>query len=607
MEGRASQLRRRASPLLPGDTSGRALDPWLGWDAVTQGSAFCLPSHTKATKTPAILADPSKQRAHKGRERILEMKILIPRDVIAATTSEVFAHERSHIERTPNGFREIEVDVSEISAGDLAEVKQSAADLGETRCLRALDALTSPADGDWKVPNFKAFLPLLRDFLKTNKRKGWLWEEQRDGSMLPWAIVSARLVLPDHPGRNNPYVLLVGQAYSASDKKEMRIIQRSWHFQAGEASRRTVRNILAQAHLHPETEELEVGHEAAIETWRQAVDTGFAEQYRVTGAVHKYDGYSSDRDPDEPIGRKVIFDLESKMMLPFPEETESSAFGNEKNTTPVENPIHPLTRVFDLATHDGYWISTRHLDRHEYDMALRDKLVLPASHRDLLDVLTSDISIFADDFIEGKSSGNLILAKGLPGLGKTLTAEVYAELMKRPLYSVHAGVLGTDPGEIESRLRTVFMRAKRWNCVLLLDEADVFVMQRSNDVQLNAIVAEFLRALEHFDGLIFMTTNRPGDIDEAIISRCAAIIHYTSPSPEDARRIWTNISENFGAALDAELIEALVTDWPSATGRDINRLLRLALRVAKSEDKPIDRDIIRRCAVFRGMAAPQQA
>lgn len=535
------------------------------------------------------------------------MKMLIPRDVIAATKAEHFARDRHHVERTPNGTSEIEIDLTTIDQNSLAEIKQIAQQMGETRCLRALNALDNPEDADWKVPNFKAFLPLLRSFLEANRRKGWLWEEQRDGSMLPWAIVTAKLVLPDHRGLSDPYVLLVGQAYSASDKKEMRIIQRSWTFQAGDASRRTVRKILAQAHLHPEDKDLELAHEDAIETWRQAVDTGFAEQFRVTGPVHKYDGYTYDRDPDEPLGRKVIFDLEAKMMLPFAEETESSAFGDDKNTTPVENPIHPLTRVFDLATHEGYWISTQHLVRYEYDMALRDKLVLPASHRDLLDVLTSDISIFADDFIEGKSSGNLILAKGLPGLGKTLTAEVYAELMKRPLYSVHAGVLGTDPAEIETRLRTVFMRAKRWNCVLLLDEADVFVMQRSNDVQLNAIVAEFLRALEHFDGLIFMTTNRPGDIDEAIISRCAAIIHYTSPSPEDARRIWTNISENFGAALDADLIDTLVTDWPSATGRDINRLLRLALRVAKSEDKPIDRDIIRRCAVFRGMAAPQQA
>lgn len=97
---------------------------------------------------------------------------------------------------------------------------------------------------------------------------------------------------------------------------------------------------------------------------------------------------------------------------------------------------------------------------------------------------------------------------GSPGLGKTLTAEVYAEVIERPLYSIHAGALGTNADDIEKNLRTILTRAKRWNCVLLLDEADVFVMQRGASLTQNAIVAEFLRTLEYFDGLMFMTSNR---------------------------------------------------------------------------------------------------
>ena len=51
-------------------------------------------------------------------------------------------------------------------------------------------------------------------------------------------------------------------------------------------------------------------------------------------------------------------------------------------------------------------------------------------------------TIFTGDIIEGKSAGNVILARGRPGVGKTLTAEVYAEVIGKPLYSIHTGSLG---------------------------------------------------------------------------------------------------------------------------------------------------------------------
>lgn len=53
---------------------------------------------------------------------------------------------------------------------------------------------------------------------------------------------------------------------------------------------------------------------------------------------------------------------------------------------------------------------------------------------------------------------------------------------------------------------------------VLLDEADVFVVERGNNIEQNVTVAEFLRTLEYFDGLLFMTTNRPAEIDEALTS-----------------------------------------------------------------------------------------
>src|SRR3546814_2642760 len=67
------------------------------------------------------------------------------------------------------------------------------------------------------------------------------------------------------------------------------------------------------------------------------------------------------------------------------------------------------------------------------------------------------------------------------------------------------------------------MRISDWSsdvCSSDLDEADVYIRCRDNDLEHNAIVAEFLRTLEYFNGLLFMTTNRINDVDDAILSRC---------------------------------------------------------------------------------------
>jgi hypothetical protein len=62
--------------------------------------------------------------------------------------------------------------------------------------------------------------------------------------------------------------------------------------------------------------------------------------------------------------------------------------------------------------------------------------------------------------------------------------------MKTPLYSVTAGELGSDIESLEATLMKVLELAARWNAVLLLDEADVFLEQRSNhEVERNKLVS----------------------------------------------------------------------------------------------------------------------
>jgi len=58
--------------------------------------------------------------------------------------------------------------------------------------------------------------------------------------------------------------------------------------------------------------------------------------------------------------------------------------------------------------------------------------------------------------------------------------------------------LGLSPKEVEENLEFHFQLAQAWDCVLLLDEADVFLARRTvEDISRNALVSVFLRILEY--------------------------------------------------------------------------------------------------------------
>jgi SpoVK/Ycf46/Vps4 family AAA+-type ATPase len=72
-----------------------------------------------------------------------------------------------------------------------------------------------------------------------------------------------------------------------------------------------------------------------------------------------------------------------------------------------------------------------------------------------------------------------ILLHGAPGVGKTATAEAFAQASGKPLFAITCGDLGLTPNEMEFALQRIFRLANTWDCVLLLDEVDTFFSQRS--------------------------------------------------------------------------------------------------------------------------------
>jgi SpoVK/Ycf46/Vps4 family AAA+-type ATPase len=117
--------------------------------------------------------------------------------------------------------------------------------------------------------------------------------------------------------------------------------------------------------------------------------------------------------------------------------------------------------------------------------------------------------------------------------------------------------IGISPYEVESNLTRHFKQARSWGAVLLIDEADVFMERRSTaDLNRNSLVAGtssqlfssmitkltirtgFLRALEFYDGILFLTTNRVGAFDDAFISRIHIQLYYPEFDDVSRRKVW---------------------------------------------------------------------
>jgi SpoVK/Ycf46/Vps4 family AAA+-type ATPase len=152
------------------------------------------------------------------------------------------------------------------------------------------------------------------------------------------------------------------------------------------------------------------------------------------------------------------------------------------------------------------------------------------------------------DLVPGKGQGLIILLHGPPGSGKTSTAETIAAYTRRPLYSITCGDIGLEPADVEEQLEEHTSIADKWGCVLLLDEADVFLMQRTwKEINRNALVSVFLRQLEYYSGILFLTTNRPGTIDEAFKSRIHVSLRYPSIDLPSTLQMWENIMRRLEA------------------------------------------------------------
>ncbi|EAA58536.1 hypothetical protein AN6718.2 [Aspergillus nidulans FGSC A4] len=233
-----------------------------------------------------------------------------------------------------------------------------------------------------------------------------------------------------------------------------------------------------------------------------------------------------------------------------------------------------------------------------------DSLVLPGNQKSIVKALVESHTFCAaqniDDVIQGKGRGLVAVLHGPPGTGKTLTAEGIAELLKRPLYMVSAGELGTDSRTLEGELNKILDIAHSWGAVLLLDEADIFLEKRTiQDIHRNALVSIFLRLLEYFQGILFLTTNRVETFDDAFQSRIHVALRYGDLTTKAKRSVWKMFLQRVQAVEGVQSADFTDKDFDmlsrhNLNGRQIKNSVRTAQALAVNEGNPLSMEHIKR-------------
>jgi hypothetical protein len=556
--------------------------------------------------------------------------------------------DRPHVEAMLAAFPELTLLKEQLRFGNRAEVTVNQLSATELDFLRQLYQRAGPDmqghvaqlatlqqalndDGErFGEDDLERVLPAIAQYLLEGGERGWLF--LATASAKPLAYVVTRLDYTPSGEEEAGRILLELKANSLS-----KIAVETLTIRSRDIVNKTVGEILAHKGYLKETPALLGAYDASCEryfAWRAAYNQQFS---AIGTGYYAEDPTASHRNTDwsrknvvvlsssggparlvneeQILGQRATrFEGSGDILSAYLrkaakslryDETVENRMAASKGAIPrgmfTELPVHGYMLMFHLELHHHLWVHADDMQPYRYQPELKDKLILPQEQTDLIDILTAEMDVLMDDIVAGKSGGTTVLCAGPPGVGKTLTAEVYAEIIKRPLYRVHSGQLGLNVSEMEKVLKETLMRAQRWGAVMLIDEADVYIKRRDADIAANAVVGVFLRVLEYFNGLLFLTTNRVDDIDEAIVSRCIAMIKYHPPQADDRRRIWQVMASQFQLALDGALIEELVMCFPQASGRDIKGLAKLVAKFCQHKQLSPTLEVFQRCSSFRGM------
>ena len=180
------------------------------------------------------------------------------------------------------------------------------------------------------------------------------------------------------------------------------------------------------------------------------------------------------------------------------------------------------------------------------------------------------------------NAGVRALCTGPSGTGKTLAARLLASTLQMDVYRLDlSSVINKYIGETEKNLNLILSRAEELDVILLLDEGDSLLTQRtgvqsSNDRYANLETNFLLQRLETFEGILVVTTNANERIDSAFQRRMDVVISFSPPSPPERWAIW-QLHLPSDHAVDFSLLEEVAGRCVLSGGQIKNAALHASL------------------------------
>jgi hypothetical protein len=420
---------------------------------------------------------------------------------------------------------------------------------------------------DKPLHNANSFFKVMKSFENPNQPTV---EMEIGGGWHPVKLTGVQYNLPNNWGRGSMNMQVATQVCEVGILQQYHVGEWSFMDDRGDPAPKTARELLEDLGLRPTTQQ-------RIEEQKRQMAR--AEQIRgKNGLVLDCDSsvlasnkmmwrtsLDKCRLGSEGKPRQIIVENE----LEIEPAHRHHSYGNNQVTHEL-----PFVRAFSVDLKKYVYAHVEDVKEHTFAEDARDRLCLPQEmHAVLNNIFDTPTELMFGDMFLGRHGGMVVLANGPTGTGKTLTAEVFAEHTKRPLYIMEMGELGTNLSSVEENLQKIFARASRWNAVLLFDECDVFLAKREEtNLERSAIVGVFLRLLDRYEGMFFLTSNRGDVIDPAFKGRITLKLDYPELEPARRATIWKNMLAAAQVVVDGDL--TVIAEEP-LNGRQIRNQVRL--------------------------------
>jgi SpoVK/Ycf46/Vps4 family AAA+-type ATPase len=197
--------------------------------------------------------------------------------------------------------------------------------------------------------------------------------------------------------------------------------------------------------------------------------------------------------------------------------------------------------------------------------------------------------VLATDKIPG------LLLYGPPGTGKTLLAKAVAKESGATVLEVSgAEVSDMYVGEGEKNVKAIFSLAKKLSpCVVFIDEADSLLGSRSGEASKRSshreVINQFLRewdGLKDLSAFIMVATNRPFDLDDAVLRRLPRRLLVDLPVEKDREAI-LKIHLKDEILHESVSLAKLAKDTPFYSGSDLKNVSVAAAMACIREENEV--------------------